>query len=254
MSTRILSSALFLSSSLALFIAVGCTNSEESRFDDKEKPTDDAGTTPPTPLPLDPPPLVTDGGGPVQPACGPADLSGYTHTFKAPRAPGNVCSAELIGAFYKACLAQAPSGNACQAFLGANPECGACLGTDEASAEQGAVTFFGARTYYGVNTAGCISIKQKASGADSCAAAFDAATSCPRDACKDCKDSSGIPAAGCRSTAAQDPVCKGLTAKRTEKCGDVAKDAATSECFQASGETIETIFKRVATLICATAP
>jgi hypothetical protein len=251
MSTRILSSGLFFTSLVALFVAVGCSDKEESRFDDKEKAA--GGTTPPTPLPLDPPVLPTTDAGPVQPACGPASLSGYTHTFKAPRAQANVCTPELISAFYKACLAQAPNGNACKAFLGANADCGACLGTDEAAASQGAVTFYGAGAYYGVNTAGCIAIKQKSSGDDSCAAAFDASTSCPREACKDCKDSNGIPASGCRSTAAQDPVCKGLITKRTEKCGDVAKDAATAECFQASGESIETIFKRVATLICGTA-
>jgi len=157
---------------------------------------------------------------------------------QAPQVHSGRCSQSQIADFSAACSGQVGSA-ACQAFVAANPSCGACvLGSDDGTL---GVLYPTRHGQFSVNTASCSALVL---GEKECAKPLALQEACLDAACPRC---AGEPEkAECRSRAASS-MCANVM---TEKCSSFADRSRAKWEAKCTGSTPSETFERVATLFC----
>jgi hypothetical protein len=191
-----------------------------------------------------------------QPSCTPSLPASFANTFKPPTAKPTACTTAELGEYFDACLTGLKSPK-CTEWLTAHKTCGDCIEPDDTTA--GPIAVHRERFYYLVNTAGCLSIVQKAQGGtDTCAAAYDTEAQCRRQSCEDCFGVKGGPTCtdgntcftrfnGCRSSAS----CKTYADAQDAACvGYKDADGGAPQCFQGGSEQTKDYVVRIERIFC----
>lgn len=238
-------------STAGLCLLVACSSSDSSTFSNT---TPDADAEPP-------PPGFTDGGldgagdgGPPQ--CDPNIPEGFKATWTPPaaRPVPAACSAQELKDYYTACLANPSDKGACSTYAAAHATCAACVEpTNGSGPVQWRDVAGNPRYYFTINVAGCLALESGQNAEGQCPANYNAAVVCQRQACENCLATGGQFAqfSACESAAKQTGECKSLDAVEGNSCQGIKDpDAATSACFQKSGEGADTFFPRLMGVYC----
>ncbi len=105
-----------------------------------------------------------------------------TPPFVPPRRPQSVCTASQVLALFEACWAGSTA--SCNAFYGdpTNSTCIRCMISDSTDPSWGPIVSYPNDTSQ-ANVGGCVALVDQDSGADSCAAAFEAFKACGQESC-----------------------------------------------------------------------
>lgn len=195
-----------------------------------------------------------DGARDAPTTCAPALPAGFAPAWKAPVTSATACKSGQLTAYAAACLGQPYNAGKCDAFKQANAACAACAESDDTAAQYGPVVWHDKRTYFTLNTAGCIAITSKDASSTGCAAAYQAVLVCQEVACDSCfsiQNPTFSTFQACEKSAGK-TVCQSYAAGEGSKCATVhAPDAATNACFPASGTvTAADLFAQIAPLFC----
>lgn len=242
---RAMSCLAFLTLVAAGALAVACSSTTDSTFNDKG--TEDAEA--PLPGPLVPDASLdsgADGGGVV--ACEPKIPDTFNPTWNAP-VKQSACSTQDLEGYYDNCLADVGDTAKCSAWTSTHAACTACVAPANKS---GPIQWHLDGTYVTLNLAGCIALVDDV-GADSCGAHWDKSVQCQRQSCEYCFGVGGNFAkfVECQRAARGQGVCDSVDNLRQTKCQGISGTSGTAAtCFAGTGDTEKVHYVRVMGLFC----
>lgn len=195
--------------------------------------------------------LITEAAPAV---CDPQSVSGWTPAWTPPEAwKQNVCTSSQIAGFYAACLTPPIVESTCQAFVGQNATCTACLQTEDTAPTSGAIVWHEHDAYWTVNVAGCIAQAMGDTAGTGCGESYSAAIACRQASCNACWAGQGTTTTFAEFSTCEDQAggttCESYTNAVPAACGDLTTTPA-SVCMPSSGATAQDAFMQVAPLFC----
>lgn len=233
----------------ASFIAIACSSSEDSTFEDGEQKFDATDG----PISSLVPDSGLDAAKPGPSSCPPAIPAGFTPAWKAPTKAA-ACSPAQLKEYWAKCLAdptKTEADGSCAAWKAANTTCGDCAEPDDKS---GPIQWHLSRKYYSLNIAGCIHVQQQKAELADCGEAYNSAVQCGRESCEFCFGLGGTfeQFRDCQRLVSSEGVCKSYESVVGTKCQGI-KNAGepTLQCFgTGQAKDAEADFTRVVGLLC----